>query len=206
VNSARLVGDVHALANAVRTSAAPHDVQEKVASLAREATALLQQYVSPPPYATEQLAPPRQRNLTWNPEDLRRTVPYSPLLGDLNPMAGRAKVVADGGAVRGSIVLSPIHAGPIGTAHGGVVAALFDEMTSLAIMAAARIGYTKTLTVNYLRPTPLDGELSLWAHTAGPTGRIFLTSAEIRHAGKVTASAVAVHRAAGDRDAPVYPE
>ena len=73
--------------------------------------------------------------------------------------------------------------------HGGVVAALLDELANLAVLAFGHVGYTKTLTVSYRRPTPLGVELELWAHTAGPTGEAFLTSAELRHDGRVTASA-----------------
>jgi acyl-coenzyme A thioesterase PaaI-like protein len=89
--------------------------------------------------------------------------------------------------------------------HGGVVAALLDELANLAVLASGHVGYTKTLTVSYRHPTPLGTELELWAHTAGRTGDAFLTSAEVRHDGRVTASAVGVHKAAGPRDDPMYP-
>jgi acyl-coenzyme A thioesterase PaaI-like protein len=204
--AALLAQDINALANAARTSMPPDDVAEKVRMLARQACELLEPHAWPGPYAVEQLAPPGDGLLTWEPDDLRRTVPYSPILGDLNPTSGRAKLWVDGSSVRGAVVMSAIHAGPVGTVHGGVVAALFDELTSLAIMAAGRVGYTQTLTVNYRRPTPLDAEIELWAQTAGQTGKVFLTAAELCHGGEVTASAVAVHRAAGRRDERVYPE
>jgi acyl-coenzyme A thioesterase PaaI-like protein len=200
-----LTVEVRELANAARASTAPDDVAEKACMLVRQARALLDEHVWPGPYAVEQLAPPGDGMLVWEPEDLRRTIPYSPFLGELNPTSGSARVWAEGDAVRGTVTMSAIHAGPIGTVHGGVVAALFDELTSLAIMAAGRVGYTQTLTVNYRRPTPLGAELQLWAQTGGQTGKVFLTSAEISHDGQVTATAVAVHRAAGRRDEPVYP-
>jgi len=143
--------------------------------------------------------------LVWDPCDLRKTIPYSPILGELNPIAGEAKLWAEGAAVRGTITARPIHAGPIGTVHGGIVAAILDELSSLAVLAYGVVGYTQTLTVSYRRPTPLGAELELWAQTSGPTGDVVLTSAEIRHGGRVTASAVGVHKVAGHRDEPVYP-
>lgn len=82
---------------------------------------------------------------------------------------------------------------------------MLDEVASLAIMAAGHVGYTQTLTVNYRRPTPLNAEIELWAQTAGQVSKVFLTSAELRHNGEVTASAIAVRRAAGRRDERVYP-
>lgn len=183
----------------------PDDVAEMVRALTRQAKALLDEHTWPGPHAVEQLAPPGDRRLIWDPSDLRRTIPYSPFLGDLNPTSGKATIGIDGDAVRGTVTMSPIHAGPIQTVHGGVVAALLDELTSLAIMAAGHVGYTQTLTVNYRRPTPLGAEIELWACTAGQTGKVFLTSAEVRHNGDVTASAIAVHKVAGRRDEPVYP-
>jgi acyl-coenzyme A thioesterase PaaI-like protein len=203
---AHLVEAVNGLANAVRTALVPHQEVRQIHALIAHARTLIDKYVAAPPYAAEQLSPPKQRTLQWYPEDLGRTIPYSPFLGDLNPIAGQASLWADGDAVRGTVTLSPIHAGPIATAHGGVVAALLDELTSLAIMARGRIGYTRTLTLTYHGRTPLGTKLNLWAHTAGQTGTVFLTSGEIWHDGKLTASAIAVHHAAGHRDAPVYPE
>ncbi|MCH5675587.1 PaaI family thioesterase [Streptomyces gilvus] len=195
---------VNRLANAARISRAPNDVVDQVCSLTRQAEALLEQYAWAGPYAVEQLAPPDQDMLVWEPDDLRRTIPYSPILGNLSPTAGRTKVWADGDDVEGSVTLSPIHAGPMGTVHGGIVAAVLDELTSLAILASGNVGYTRSMTVTYRRPTPLGSELSLWAKTAGRAGDVFMTSAEIRHAGQVTASAVTLHHAAGRRDEPIY--
>jgi acyl-coenzyme A thioesterase PaaI-like protein len=203
---AHLVEAVNGLANAVRTALVPDQEVQQIRGLIAHARTHIDKYVAAPPYAAEQLSPPKQRTLQWNPEDLRRTIPYSPFLGNLNPIAGQTSLWADGDAVRGTVTLLPIHAGPIATAHGGVVAALLDELTSLAIMAIGRIGYTRTLTITYHRPTPLGTKLNLWAHTAGQTGTVFLTSGEICHDGKLTAAAVAVHHAAGNRDEPVYAE
>ena len=203
---AELVAEVSGLANAIRTASVPDHEVARIRELLGNARGLIDAYGAPPPYAAEQLSPPNEAFIQWNPNDLCRTVPYSPFLGQLNPIAGQAKLRADGYELRGTIKLSPIHAGPIATAHGGVLAALLDELTSIAIMALGRFGYTRTLTVTYHRPTPLDSELSLWAGSAGQTGSAFLTSAEIRCEGKLTASAVAVHHAAGRVDEPIYPD
>jgi acyl-coenzyme A thioesterase PaaI-like protein len=196
---------VSRLANAARTSDAPQDVAERVRGLAAEARALLDEHTWPGPYAVEQLAPPGDGMLVWEPGDLRKTIPYSPILGELNPLAGEAKLWADGTSVRGTLTARPIHAGPIDAVHGGVVATILDELTNLAVLAYGIVGYTQTLTVSYRRSTPLGAELELWAETSGPTGDVVLTSAEIRHAGRVTASAVGVHKATGHRDESVYP-
>lgn len=193
------------LANAARASNAPEEVTEQVRALSEQARALLVEHTWPGPYAVEQLAPPGDGKLVWEPTDLRKTVPYNPILGELSPIAGQAKLWVDGTAVRGTLTARPIHAGPMGAVHGGIVAAILDELSSLAVLAFGVVGYTHTLTVSYRRPTPLGAELELWAQTSGPTGHVVLTSAEIRHAGSVTASAVGVHKGAGRRDELIYP-
>ncbi|BBZ75493.1 thioesterase [Mycolicibacterium anyangense] len=201
-----LVGVVNGLANAIRTAEIPAQHVSRISSALEQARAMIDEHIVPPPYAVEQLAPPNVAVLQWDPDDLCSTVPYSPFLGRLNPISGDATLRAEGATLSGTIRLSPIHAGPIGMAHGGVVAALLDELTSIAVMTHGRFGYTRTLTVTYLRPTPLDGDLSLWAQSAGHLGSGYLTSAEIRSGGKVTASAVAVHHPGGRVDEPIYPD
>jgi acyl-coenzyme A thioesterase PaaI-like protein len=201
-----LVGVVNGLANAIRTAEIPAQHVSRISSALEQARAMIDEHIVAPPYAVEQLAPPNVAVLQWDPDDLCRTVPYSPFLGHLNPISGDATLRAEGATLSGTVRLSPIHAGPIGMAHGGVVAALLDELTSIAVMTHGRFGYTRTLTVTYLRPTPLDGDLSLWAQSAGQLGSGFLTSAEIRSGGKVTASAVAVHHPGGRVDKPIYPD
>ena len=203
---ADLVAAVNGLANAIRTAWVPEREAPRIQEVLEKARTIVDQYVAAPPYAAEQLSPPNESVLQWDPDDLCQTIPYSPFLGRLNPISGEAKLRAEGETLCGTIRLSPIHTGPIATVHGGVVAALLDELTSMAVMALGRFGYTRTLTVTYHRPTPLDKGLSLWAQSAGEAGSVFLTSAEIRCGGKVTASAVAVHHAGGRIDEPIYPD
>ncbi|QRY42752.1 PaaI family thioesterase [Mycolicibacterium boenickei] len=201
-----LVSAVSELAHTARAVCAPPaEVLEAVSTLIKQAQAALHNYTWPGPYAVEQLAPPGNGTLRWDPSDLRATVPYSPILGHLNPVAGASRIWCEDGQVRGVVTLGPVHAGPIGAAHGGVVAAVLDEIASLAVLACGGVGYTQTLTVNYRRRTPLHEPLELWAHTAGLSAGVYLTAAEVRHDGAVTASAIGVHRAAGLRSDAVYP-
>ncbi len=77
--------------------------------------------------------------------------------------------VREDGVVRATYRPREAHRGFSRTLHGGVVAALFDEVTCMAV-ATEVVAFVATveLTVRYLRPVPMDGELRLEAHDAGP--------------------------------------
>ena len=55
--------------------------------------------------------------------------------------------------------------------HGGFVAAAFDDLMGLAQMASGKAGYTGTLTVRMLKPTPLNRRIDYEAHLEHFEGR-----------------------------------
>ncbi|HJQ82907.1 MAG TPA: PaaI family thioesterase [Candidatus Binatia bacterium] len=83
--------------------------------------------------------------------------------------------------------------GPPGTAHGGIVATLFDEICCAA--AAAESGWfvvTGELTVRYERPVPVDTALDWEARvTDGTHPRYFVVEATVRTGGEQLARATA---------------
>jgi acyl-coenzyme A thioesterase PaaI-like protein len=188
----------------VRASAPTRHVAQQVAGLLRKAYGLLEPDLWPGPFAVEQLAPPGDGRLTWDTADLRRTVPYSPMLGPLNPLSPAVRCWTVDQVVHGTVTFSPIHAGPIDTVHGGMVAALLDELLAMSTLAKGVVGYTKSIALRYHRPTPLGDELTLWAECAGRSGRHLLATAEVRAGSTVTASAVGTFAAAGEIHQDVY--
>jgi acyl-coenzyme A thioesterase PaaI-like protein len=69
----------------------------------------------------------------------------------------------DGPNIYGRAVLGEQHEGGPGTAHGGFVASLLDEILGHLPWSEGRFAVTQQLSVTYLRPTPLNRELLLAA-------------------------------------------
>ncbi len=103
----------------------------------------------------------------------RDFVAYSPVSGASNAIAPPVSLaVVDDGAggmhVEGHVTYGPAYEGPPGHVHGGLVAAMFDELLGFAQQGP---GFTGTLTIRYLRPTPLNRELQLRADVVSVQGR-----------------------------------
>ncbi|MGH8985324.1 MAG: hotdog fold domain-containing protein, partial [Acidimicrobiia bacterium] len=88
----------------------------------------------------------------------------SGISGRCNPLAAPVQWAPDGETLRGWATYSPAYEGPAGHVHGGFVAAAFDDLRGCAQMASGMAGYTGTLTVKMVRPTPLNRRID---YTAG---------------------------------------
>jgi acyl-coenzyme A thioesterase PaaI-like protein len=105
-------------------------------------------------------------------------VGFSPISGRNNPMAPPLTMRVRRGSHRedldldyhitGEIKFGPAYEGPPGHVHGGLIAAMFDELLGFAQLTP---GFTAYLHVNYRKPTPLDTDLSLVAWVASQDGR-----------------------------------
>lgn len=88
--------------------------------------------------------------------------------------------------------LGAAYEGPAGLVHGGVAAMLLDELVGeTATNQTGMPCMTGTLTVKYLRPTPL-GDLTLRAEVTGTDGRKKFVHGTISDAEGVTVEADAV--------------
>jgi acyl-coenzyme A thioesterase PaaI-like protein len=132
------------------------------------------------------------------PAARRAYTDQSPVRGRLNPIAPPMVTSdpvsrADGGvAVEARVTLGPAYEGPPHGAHGGWVAALFDDLLGQSQQLARRAGVTATLQVRYRNITPLDEELRLTAWIHEEKGRRVVARATC-HAGEtLTADAEAV--------------
>jgi hypothetical protein len=121
----------------------------------------------------------------------------SPVRGLLNPVAPplRMKVATrDDGTkfILGRAKLSDVYEGPPRGVHGGLVAALFDEILGASMGLAPPPGVTAKLEVNYHHLTPIDEELRLEAWIVKEQDRRVYAEATC-HAGKtLTARATAL--------------
>lgn len=97
-------------------------------------------------------------------------VGFSPVSGKSNPMAPPVALKVRRGSPRddivsdyhitGTVTFGPAYEGPPGHVHGGLIAAMFDELLGFAQLSP---GFTAYLHINYRQPTPLNAELRLVA-------------------------------------------
>jgi acyl-coenzyme A thioesterase PaaI-like protein len=87
------------------------------------------------------------------------------VIGQRNPIAPPL-VIDDGadGAVHTDFVLGAAYEGPPGMVHGGVCALVLDHVLGATAHLPGKPAYTGTLTLRYLRGTPLGRPLHAQAH------------------------------------------
>jgi hypothetical protein len=95
----------------------------------------------------------------------------SGIAGRSNPLAPPLQWRRDGDLTYGWAVYSPAYEGPAGCVHGGFVAAAFDDLFGTAQTASGSAGYTGTLTVKMLKPTPLGKRIDYAAEVDRVDGR-----------------------------------
>jgi acyl-coenzyme A thioesterase PaaI-like protein len=120
--------------------------------------------------------------------------PMSPMIGFANPVAPPIEVWSvqgEGGQleIRGRVTFGYAYEGPPTCVHGGIIAALFDEVMGAANIVTENPGMTGTLTVRYRRPTPLLAPLEIVARFNGTERRKVFTWAGLYHDGALTAEA-----------------
>lgn len=108
-----------------------------------------------------------------------------------NPLAPPVVMAPEGDRMVGTAVYTAAYEGPPGCLHGGFVAAAFDDLMGLAQMVTGTAGYTGTLTVRMIRPTPLNREIryeawldrhegrKIWVKARSSTDDEVLAEAEI---------------------------
>jgi len=123
---------------------------------------------------------------------------HSPLRGRANPIAPPMvfdvpTVAADGRRViRARATLGTPYEGPPHGVHGGIVAAMFDELLGSTQQLSSQTGVTAKLTVLYREITPLGEELAFEAWIEEVRGRRVIARATCHAAGALTAEAEAL--------------
>jgi acyl-coenzyme A thioesterase PaaI-like protein len=113
-------------------------------------------------------APPRVREFSRDQmEEFTLTIPTydelgkrqvfsdSVVAGGANPRGLAAQLWRDGDTACMRVTLGKAFEGAPGRAHGGVVAALFDEVMGLMNVIHGAMAYTAQLDITYLAPTPV---------------------------------------------------
>ncbi len=199
--SSHLVAQLRALIETIRTSdleqaeAAGVDLSHIAVHLQSHANALAPFIV----HATPTQIGLRNETARVDPDRVRSFIdgavldifPYSPITGALNPVAPPIQLWRDGSMVRGTGRIPTSLNGPPSAVHGGFVAAILDELLGMAAVVAGIGGFTGTLTVRYLRPTPIATDLDLQARVESTEGRKVIATGQISSDGEVCATAEA---------------
>ncbi|MBW3658869.1 MAG: PaaI family thioesterase [Actinobacteria bacterium] len=113
--------------------------------------------------------------------------------GPWNPMGIAMDVRREGDEAVAEVDLGPAFEGAPGRSHGGIVAAVFDDVLGYMLTFLRQPGFTGELTVRYLAPTPIGQRLQFRARVTGREGRKIWTEAEATAAdGSTVASATAL--------------
>jgi acyl-coenzyme A thioesterase PaaI-like protein len=109
--------------------------------------------------------------------------------GPFNPMGIAIEVHRDGEEAVARVRLGPAFEGAPGRAHGGIVAAVFDDVLGYLLTFEQQPGFTGELTVRYHAPTPIAQPLEFRAWLVEREGRKLRTEAVATAGGETVATA-----------------
>jgi acyl-coenzyme A thioesterase PaaI-like protein len=98
--------------------------------------------------------------------------------GPANPMGVAVAMFREGDDAVARVALGAAFEGAPRRAHGGIVAAVFDDTMGLVLKMVSTPAYTGELTVRYLAPTPVGEELEFRARLVKRDGRKLSMEAE----------------------------
>jgi acyl-coenzyme A thioesterase PaaI-like protein len=116
----------------------------------------------------------------------------SVVTGSTNPMGLAAHLWRDGDDACVSVTLGKAFEGAPGRAHGGVVAALLDEVMGATNMIDGAMAFTAQLDITYHAPTPIDEEIVARAWLARRDDRKRFVEATLHASDVMVASAKAL--------------
>ncbi len=113
--------------------------------------------------------------------------------GIANPTGVELAVRFEADEVVADVRLRRAFEGAPGRAHGGIVAAAFDDVTGFAIGLLREPAFTGELTVRYVAPVPVDAPLEMRARLEGRERRKLFITGEARHEGQIVATCRAIY-------------
>jgi acyl-coenzyme A thioesterase PaaI-like protein len=113
--------------------------------------------------------------------------------GTSNPTGIELAVHYEGDEIVADVVLRSAFEGAPGRAHGGIVAAAFDDVTGFVIGNLQEPAFTGELTVRYVAPVPVDEPLEIRARLDRRERRKLFISAEARADDKIVATCRAIY-------------
>jgi acyl-coenzyme A thioesterase PaaI-like protein len=113
--------------------------------------------------------------------------------GRANPTAIEFEIDADDGDVVARFVLRRAFEGAPGRAHGGLVAAAFDDVTGWVIGRLREPAFTGELTVRFVAPVPVDEPLVIRTRLVERERRKLFITAEMTAGDAVVATCKAIY-------------
>ena len=112
--------------------------------------------------------------------------------GGANPMGLGTYIRREGDVAVMEVTLGRAFEGPPGRAHGGAIAALFDEAMGLVNMLNNELAYTAKLDISYRGPTPLGEPLIARSQLTRREGRKLFVEATLSAGDTLCATATAL--------------
>jgi acyl-coenzyme A thioesterase PaaI-like protein len=119
--------------------------------------------------------------------DLNTILPWGVISGPYNPLAAPVSMSMEEGKAIGTARFGLAYEGPPGGVHGGVVAAVWDQVLAYACMIRGTPGHTATFTTHFRAITPLHQELRFEAWVERSDGRRIFAHGRC-HAGETLVS------------------
>lgn len=134
-----------------------------------------------------------------------------PISGQSSPWGLDLELHREGDEIEARLTLRAGHEGAPNRSHGGIVAALFDDVFGYVLGVAQQPAFTGDLYVRYVAPTPIHEDLACRVRLTERNGRKMLMTGELTHgaSGQLLASAratfIAVDASAFERQTAERP-
>lgn len=138
--------------------------------------------------------PPLAGKKAWG--ESRRYGEEDPIACEVSPLIGKSSALSpplriwldENLTARAEVIFDWRFEGPYNCAHGGYIAAVFDEFLGWAQLLSGGAGATRNLSVDYHKPTPLNTQLKLSARLVKQEGRKLTVHGEMFAGEVMTAS------------------
>jgi acyl-coenzyme A thioesterase PaaI-like protein len=186
---ARAAASLRRLGHAVMAHDAGDDLLDRIADAADAAAGELEAA----PGRERDLLELKRRMFDVEVPDGGRVVHFDECFvsGPYNPMGIAIEVRREGEEAVADVELGPAFEGAPGRSHGGIVAAVFDDVLGYLLTLEQEPGFTGELCIRYLAATPILEGLEFRARVVGREGRKLYTEGEARAGGEVVARATA---------------
>jgi acyl-coenzyme A thioesterase PaaI-like protein len=168
-----------------------HDADERLLERVALAADQVAEELERAPARTRELLELKRRMFDIEVADGEQVVHFDECFvsGPFNPMGIAIDVRREGDEAVAQVRLGPAFEGAPGRSHGGIVAAVFDDVLGYLLTFLREPGFTGELTVRYLAATPIEQPLEFRARLVERDGRKLRTEAVATAGDEVVARA-----------------